>query len=237
MRASVALIVGALLGAACSADAADTVGGAGSSLAPTSSSPTTSAPSTTALAVLPDPGTPPSTTDATAPATAEPSGTTLFAFTEAGDIADWGTVNDTVMGGVSSSSASWDAGALVFSGELSLDNNGGFTSVRGPIVMELGQLLADASEVLFEATGDGKTYLLQLRTVDDGLYVQRFSTIDGTLGIYGLPLRDFEPVGRFLDPLPDAPALDPSRVVQVVIYLLDKQEGPFRLAVRRIAAA
>jgi hypothetical protein len=103
-------------------------------------------------------------------------------------------------------------------------------------VPELGGLLADATEVGVEAVGDGKTYLLQLRTIDDLLYVQRFATADGTDGSYRLPLAGFEPVGRFLDPLPGAPALDPSRVGQMVIYLLDKQEGPFRLAVRRISA-
>jgi hypothetical protein len=239
MRLSVVLVVGAVLATACGSEAAET---ADSIVAPVESAEpqatapapsSTVAPTTTAAPVAPTTAAP----TTAVPTTTTPDGATLFAFTEAGDIADWGTVNDTVMGGVSSSSASWEAGAMVFSGELSLDNNGGFTSVRGPIVPELGGLLADAGEVVVEAVGDGKTYLLQLRTIDDLLYVQRFATGEGSDGSYRLPLAGFEPVGRFLDPLPGAPALDPSRVGQMVIYLLDKQEGPFRLAVRRIAAA
>lgn len=244
MRLPVVLAVGALLATACGSEAAET---ADSIVAPVESAEpqatapapsTTAAPTTTAAPVAPATAAPTTAVPTTAaPTTTTPDGATLFAFTEAGDIADWGTVNDTVMGGVSSSSASWEAGAMVFSGELSLDNNGGFTSVRGPIVPELGGLLADATEVVVEAVGDGKTYLLQLRTIDDLLYVQRFTTGEGSDASYRLPLADFEPVGRFLDPLPGAPALDPSRVGQMVIYLLDKQEGPFRLAVRRISAA
>ncbi len=239
MRLSVVLVVGAVLATACGSEAtetADSIVAPIESAEPQATAPapsTTAAPTTTAAPVAPTTAAP----TTAVPTTTTPDGATLFAFTEAGDIADWGTVNDTVMGGVSSSSASWEAGAMVFSGELSLDNNGGFTSVRGPIVPELGGLLADASEVVVETVGDGKTYLLQLRTIDDLLYVQRFATGEGSDASYRLPLADFEPVGRFLDPLPGAPALDPSRVGQMVIYLLDKQEGPFRLAVQRIAAA
>ncbi len=235
MRMRALMVVGAVTLAACGAEAADTAEPGAVTVAPAASiDPTTTVP---APAATDAPATSaPAPTTTMAPTTV-PADRTLFAFTEAGDVADWGTVNDTVMGGVSSSTTSWEAGAMVFRGELSLDNNGGFTSVRGPIVTELGEVLADADEVVVDATGDGKTYLLQLRTVDDDLYVQRFATSTGVDGSYRLPLGDFEPVGRFLDPLPGAPALDPSRVAQLVIYLLDKQEGPFELAVRRIAAA
>jgi hypothetical protein len=53
---------------------------------------------------------------------------------------------------------------MVFAGDLSLDNNGGFTSTRSPVDAGLGALLADASKVVVDATGDRKTYLLQLRS-------------------------------------------------------------------------
>ena len=225
-----ALLACLLLATACGADnAASTTAAAPTTAAPNTVAPTTVAPTTAA------PATAPSTT---APSTtvADPS-RTMFDFVEAGSLEDWGTVNDTVMGGVSSSSTRWEAGQMVFAGDLSLDNNGGFTSVRGPIDERLGALLADATQLTVQATGDGKVYLLQLRTVDDQLYVQRFTTVADAEQTYPLDLAAFEPVGRFLDPLPDAAPLDPSRVAQVVIYLLDKQEGAFRLAVRRLAAA
>jgi hypothetical protein len=219
-----ALLACLLLATACGADdAASTTAAAPTTAAPTTVTPTTAS-STTA----------PSTT--AAPTTVADPSRTMFDFVEAGSLEGWGTVNDTVMGGVSSSSTIWEAGQMVFAGDLSLDNNGGFTSVRGPIDERLGALLADATQLTVQATGDGKVYLLQLRTVDDQLYVQRFTTVADAEQTYPLDLAAFEPVGRFLDPLPDAAPLDPSRVAQVVIYLLDKQEGAFRLAVRRLAA-
>jgi hypothetical protein len=224
-----------VLATACgSDDATNKTNSAPATAASTTAAPTTAAP-TTAAPTTAAPTTAAPTT--AAPTTVPDTSRTLFDFVEAGSLDGWANVNDTVMGGVSSSSSSWDAGQFVFAGELLLDNNGGFTSVRGPIDPRLGELLADADQLTVQATGDGKTYLLQLRTVDDLLYVQRFATTAGTEQAYPLDLAAFEPVGRFLDPLPDAAPLDPSRVAQVVIYLLDKQEGPFRLAVRRIAAA
>ena len=219
-----ALLASLVLATACGADDAAST---------TAAAPTTAAPTTAAPATAPPTTAPPTTA---APTTMADPSRTMFDFVEAGSLEGWGTVNDTVMGGVSSSSTIWEAGQMVFAGDLSLDNNGGFTSVRGPIDERLGALLADATQLTVQATGDGKVYLLQLRTVDDQLYVQRFTTVADAEQTYPLDLAAFEPVGRFLDPLPDAAPLDPSRVAQVVIYLLDKQEGAFRLAVRRLAA-
>lgn len=233
MRRTV-LLACLVLAPACGADdAASTTAAAPTTAAPTSVATTTAAPTTVAPTTAPPTTAPPTTA---APTTVADSSRTMFDFVEAGSLEGWANVNDTVMGGVSSSSSTWETGQMVFAGDLSLDNNGGFTSVRGPIDERLGALLADARQLTVQATGDGKVYLLQLRTIDDQLYVQRFTTVAEVEQTYPLDLAAFEPVGRFLDPLPDAAPLDPSRVAQVVIYLLDKQDGPFRLAVRRIAA-
>ena len=42
----------------------------------------------------------------------------------------WFSVDDGVMGGVSKGKLSVEDGTLVFSGKLSLENNGGFSSLR-----------------------------------------------------------------------------------------------------------
>lgn len=44
----------------------------------------------------------------------------------------WYSVNDTVMGGVSTGVLSYEESSLLFEGVVSTDSNGGFTSVRGP---------------------------------------------------------------------------------------------------------
>ncbi|MGB6108218.1 MAG: CIA30 family protein, partial [Mycobacterium sp.] len=56
----------------------------------------------------------------------------LVDFSDAGEVATWTTVNDPVMGGRSTSSVTFGDGGLVFSGAISLENNGGFASARGP---------------------------------------------------------------------------------------------------------
>jgi hypothetical protein len=45
---------------------------------------------------------------------------------------DWQIINDGVMGGLSKGQAELSAETLIFKGSVSLENNGGFTSLRGP---------------------------------------------------------------------------------------------------------
>lgn len=45
----------------------------------------------------------------------------------------WRIVNDGVMGGLSSSRVSVNDDKIIFSGNVSLENNGGFASLRSPL--------------------------------------------------------------------------------------------------------
>ena len=47
----------------------------------------------------------------------------------------------------------------------------------------------------------------------------------------------FEPVGRFLNPEPNAPPLDAAAINRVALYILDKQAGPFQLTVIALEAS
>jgi NADH dehydrogenase [ubiquinone] 1 alpha subcomplex assembly factor 1 len=163
----------------------------------------------------------------------------VVTFADASSIEGWSNVDDTVMGGVSASTTSWESGRLVFAGDLSLENNGGFASVRGPIDPVLGEALSGATALAIDAEGDGRTYVLQLRTADESLYISRFATTAGTAGEsdqYVLPLADFEPVTRFLEPSPSTLPLDAGMVVQLAVYVLDAQKGSFRLSIAGIGA-
>lgn len=151
--------------------------------------------------------------------------------------AGWTTVNDPVMGGRSTSTVAFGDGGLVFSGNISLDNNGGFASARGPVDPEIGRRATGATSLRVRAMGDGKTYLLKVETGQPWSYVQRFSTAAGVRRDYDLPVGGFQSVGRFLDPVPNVSPLDPSAISRVAVYILDKQEGPFRIVVSSIEAA
>lgn len=157
-----------------------------------------------------------------------PTPSTLFDFSRDG-VNEWHVQNDTVMGGVSSSSVEIEQGAMVFSGNLSLDNNGGFASVRGPI-LDPGSIRS-GNALSIDARGDGRTYLLQILTPTDS-YVARFAPIDGPVT---LSFSDFTATGWRLDPAPAVAPLDAASIGQIAIYLLDEQVGEFELRVRSIS--
>ena len=135
--------------------------------------------------------------------------------------------------------AAFGDGGLIFSGNISLENNGGFASARSPQDPEIGRRATGATSLGVRARGDGKTYLLKLDTAGrPWSYIQRFSTEAGVPRTYELPVGGFQAVGMRLDPAPEAPqTLDPSTISRVGIYILDKQQGPFQLTVNAIVAA
>ncbi len=157
-----------------------------------------------------------------------------YDFTTQAIVANWLVQNDTVMGGVSESSSTWVNKQLVFSGNLSLENNGGFVSCFGPVDEKLPSLMNGSTAIRIRATGDGKTYLFQLRGNDGTNYVQRFTSTKEKDQVYVLPLSDFTSVDWRLEEIADAPAMERSNIYQMGIYLVDKQTGPFRIAITSI---
>jgi hypothetical protein len=172
-------------------------------------------------------------------AQADTTNVVLVAFDDPSAVAAWTTINDPVMGGLSTSMVTFGDGGLVFSGTISLDNNGGFASTRGPQDPGIGQRAAGATSIGVRARGDGKTYVFKVDSAGQPWsYIQRFSTDVGAWRTYELPIGGFQAVGMRLDPAPYAPqSLDPSTVTRVSIYILDKQQGPFELTVSAINAS
>jgi len=108
----------------------------------------------------------------------------------------WASVNDRVMGGVSTSQATATAEGMAFSGVVSLDNNGGFASIRA-LPREYG--LAGTSSLILRIKGDGQTYKLGIRTDEafDGVqYQARFATQANEWQDIRLPVKDFQPTFR-----------------------------------------
>ncbi len=172
---------------------------------------------------------------------AGPAGTdvVLLDLDDAGAVAGWTTVNDPVMGGRSTSAVSFGDAGLVFSGILSLENNGGFASARSPQDPDIGRKATGATSLRVRALGDGKTYVLRVGAAGQPWsYIQRFPTEADVRRTYELPVSGFQAVGMRLDPAPAAPqTLDPSTISQVSVYILDKQQGPFDIAISGIDAA
>jgi hypothetical protein len=163
----------------------------------------------------------------------------VVAFDDPAAVAGWTTINDPVMGGLSTSTVTFGDGGLIFSGTISLDNNGGFASTRSPQDRGIGQRAAGATALGVRARGDGKTYVFKVDSEGQPWsYIQRISTEAGVWRTYELPIGGFQAVGMRLDPAPYAPqTLDPSTVTRISIYILDKQQGPFELSVSAVNAS
>ena len=84
------------------------------------------------------------------------------------DASAWSIVNDRVMGGVSSSRVRADEGGLRFEGEVRLEHDGGFASMR-----RATQWPADSAGVRVTARGDGNGYRLVVYTRDPASGVPR----------------------------------------------------------------
>lgn len=161
----------------------------------------------------------------------------LFEFTSPDSASRWSVVNDTVMGGVSSGRVDVDNGTMIFTGELSLDNNGGFASVRSPAIEpQSAAAWSERSGPRIVVQGDGRTWTVEVRTDDvTGGWIASLPTTPDSVTDVTLPWASFEPVTRFLDPREVDGPLDPRRIVSIAFYLVDGIEGPFRLGIQSIS--
>ena len=153
----------------------------------------------------------------------------IFDFQGRTNSTKWQVVNDDVMGGVSTSQFQLlTNGGAIFSGVVSLENNGGFASVRSTPVREN---LNGTDALVLRVRGDGRRYKFTVRT-EAGFnalnYQAEFTTKRGEWEDHRLAFKDFMPTfrGRVLT---DVPPLIPSKITSVGLLISDKKAGPFRL--------
>ena len=161
---------------------------------------------------------------------------TIIDFSSADEQSRWEIINDAVMGGVSSSRISvLDNKAALFQGEVSMENYGGFASMRTHLQdFELAGFIG----LIVRVKGDGKDYRLRLRTDSDheGIaYQSHFSTERDRWITARLSFEAFTPVYRGMI-ISDAPELDADKVRRVGFMIADKQEGPFRIEIEWVKA-
>jgi NAD(P)-dependent dehydrogenase (short-subunit alcohol dehydrogenase family) len=143
----------------------------------------------------------------------------------------WRITNDGVMGGLSRSAVRVDDGVLVFEGELSRENNGGFASVLGA----LDAPLAPFRGVRLTVAGDGRRYQLRLRADErsDGVAWRAVFEAGPEPRRITLAPGDFEPVFRGR-PVAGAPPLAEVTVRHLGFMLAGGEPGAFRLAVENV---
>lgn len=152
------------------------------------------------------------------------------------ELRSWQVVNDGVMGGLSKSSLRRTAsGTVIFKGHVSLENKGGFASVRWP-VEKLD--LSSFAGVTARIRGDGQQYRFRLRTDEqfDGVaYQTKFQASQQEWEVVKLPFSAFVPTfrGRVLE---DEKPLDAGQIYQLGFMIADQQAGDFQLEIEWIKA-
>lgn len=158
----------------------------------------------------------------------------LFDFQGANATEQWQTVNDGVMGGVSDGKFTiTDAKTMKFYGTLSLENNGGFASVRSR-GKSLG--LEKGDTIVAKVKGDGREYSLNLylsRPQFAYSYRAPLKTKKGEWIEAKIPIDDM--VATFFGrTMKEAGPVNPKEVNAIGFLLGDKKPGPFEMEIEWI---
>ncbi len=156
----------------------------------------------------------------------------LFEFKNEKEMSLWRKVNDGVMGGLSEGNIQWDksANTMIWSGHVSLENNGGFASIRTiPQNYNAGVF----EKVIIRVKGDGKIYKFRMRPSGnfDGIaYSMDFNTVKNEWTEISLLSKEFQPTfrGRIY---PEYGTIKTEDLQQVGFLIAGKQEGNFRLEI------
>ncbi|GAB5466564.1 MAG: CIA30 family protein [Candidatus Kapaibacteriales bacterium] len=155
----------------------------------------------------------------------------LFDFNTESSLSEWRVVDDVVMGGVSSGNIIIsDEGHGMFSGNVSLDNNGGFSSIRyrmNPISVE------DYTKLILRLKGDEKSYQVRVKnsTSDMQSYINTFST-SGEWEKISVTLNNLYPSfrGRKLE----MPNFNHNNISEISILIANKRNEEFKLMIDKI---
>ena len=160
----------------------------------------------------------------------------LFDFSDDAESGQWVAVNDNVMGGLSKGGPSLTQDScLLFSGSTSLENNGGFSSIRTtPQDFDLDGYTG----FRIRLSGDGRTYQFRLRgdaNFGGIAFKYEFKTEADTWIEIDIPIASCIPSfrGRILS---DVAPIKPSQIKQMGFLIGDKKAGSFRLLVDSIKA-
>ncbi len=150
----------------------------------------------------------------------------IFDFTAISDIKNWRIVDDGVMGGKSNGTFALNKeGHGVFSGVISLENNGGFSSVRYNFE-EVS--VSENSKICMRLKGDGKEYQFRVKhnSNERYSYILSFET-SGEWETIEIELKDLYPSfrGRKLD----MPNFSEESIEELVFLFGNKKEESFKL--------
>ena len=155
----------------------------------------------------------------------------IFDFNYTAPVNDWTVVDDVVMGGRSTGQFNIDSeGHGVYSGNVSLENNGGFSSLR----YRFEKMRAyENSKIVIRLKGDGKQYQFRVKSNRNTYY--SYTTTFKTSGDWEniiIDLKDMYPSfrGRTLN----MPHFNENSIEELVFLIGNKKNESFELVLDRI---
>lgn len=155
----------------------------------------------------------------------------VFDFGSNPDWSAWEIENDTVMGGVSTSKLSRsEAGLAVFTGAVSLENNGGFASMQYHFPPKN---ISGYTKAVIRLKGDGKAYQFRIKANlrERASYIYSFQTT-GEWQTVEIPLSQLEPTFRGYKL--NQPNFNADQIQEVRFLIGNGKSENFRLEVDKI---
>jgi NADH dehydrogenase [ubiquinone] 1 alpha subcomplex assembly factor 1 len=156
---------------------------------------------------------------------------TIFDFTENSNISAWRVVDDVVMGGVSQGNFKINEnGNGLYFGNVSLENNGGFSSLR----YRFDKIdVSNFSKVILKIKGDQKKYQIRIKNKFRNYYsyISIFET-SGDWQLVEINLSEMYPAfrGRTLD----MENFSSNFIEEIAILIGNKKEQSFQLEIDEI---
>lgn len=159
------------------------------------------------------------------------SSKTIYDFKQKSNIQEWTVVDDVVMGGNSTGTFGLDKDSFgAFEGKISLENSGGFSSVR----YRFSKIqVKEYSKIRVRLKGDGKEYQLRIKShqEDSHSYIAHFTT-SGRWEEIEIPLKQMYPSfrGRKLN----LPNFFSDHIEEVAFLIGNKTKENFKFLIDRI---
>ncbi len=155
----------------------------------------------------------------------------IFDFTINSNLSGWTVVTDDVMGGRSTGTFQLDEkGNGVFTGDVSLENNGGFSMLRYRFKKVDTKSF---SKILLRIKGDGKSYQFRVKSQasDSYAYIKQFKA-NNDWETVEINLKEMYPAlrGRNLD----MPYFSGAFIEEVAFFIGNKKAEGFKLKIDQV---
>ena len=138
----------------------------------------------------------------------------------------WRIVNDGVMGGLSSSDVSVKNDKIIFAGNVSLENNGGFASLRSPVK---DYSFEEFSGIEIKIKGDGKRFSISMKETSyftGYFYTTSFETKNDEWITVKLHFDDFK-LYYFGKEINSSIKIPLDKIKEISLLIGDKQKDAF----------